>query len=123
MDLYAEIIMDHFKHPRNSGEIIDTDLVFEDVNPVCGDKIKVFLKVEGGKICEMKYLAAGCAISKASASLLSEKVLGLEIDEIDKLSKSDMDELLGTEIVPGRTKCEMLALSAVKKILKLKSYE
>ena len=76
-DLYRDFILDHYRNPRNAGTIEDADASFEDINPLCGDKIRRDLKVEDGKVADVRFAGRGCAISMASASLLTEQIKGL----------------------------------------------
>ncbi len=113
-DLYREQILDHSRHPRNFGEIQDADFTYEDSNPLCGDKIRIDVKVEGGKIADIKFSGRGCAISQAAVSILTDMVKGLELNEVKDLSAQDMIDELGISISPARVKCALLGLKVLK---------
>ena len=120
MDLYQEIILDHFKHPRNHGLVEGAEITGEDFNPLCGDKIQISLKlnIDGG-IAAVGFSGSGCAISQASMSLLSEEIVGKSLKEVVDLSNEKIYELVHTEVSPARVKCALLGLSTVKKAIKL----
>lgn len=114
-DLYREVIIEHYKNPGFRGSLDPHDISFEDENPLCGDQIKIDLRVdESGKITEAAFDGHGCAISQASADLLLESVIGRSIEEIKKLNKSDILEMLGIELGPVRLKCALLPLKILK---------
>ncbi len=108
--LYREAILDHYKHPHNFGEIDDADLEFEDTNPLCGDELKVQLKVRDGKVADVAFSGHGCAISQASASMASDEVIGMDVDELIRLDRAFVLELLGIDISATRLKCALLTL-------------
>jgi nitrogen fixation NifU-like protein len=113
--LYREAILDHYKHPHNFGEIDDADLEFEDNNPLCGDELKVQLKVgEDGRVETVRFSGQGCAISQASASMISDEIKGMSVEELRKLDKSAILELLGIDISATRMKCALLSLKVLK---------
>jgi nitrogen fixation NifU-like protein len=114
-DVYREYILEHYKHPHNWGEIDDADLEFEDTNPLCGDELKVQLKVDGDrKVTDVAFSGHGCAISQAAASMTSDEVKGMSVDELLKLDKSFVLELLGIDISATRMKCALLSLKVLK---------
>ena len=113
-DLYREQILDHYKNPRHWGEIEDADLEFEDTNPLCGDELKVQLKVRDGKVAEVAFSGHGCAISQASASMASEEVVGMDVDDLVRLDRDFVLELLGIDISATRMKCALLSLKVLK---------
>jgi nitrogen fixation NifU-like protein len=113
--LYREYILEHYKHPHNWGELDDADHEFEDNNPLCGDELKVQLKVAGdGTIEDLRFSGHGCAISQASASMTGDEVKGMKVDELLKLDKSFVLELLGIDISATRIKCALLSLKVLK---------
>ena len=116
MSDYKEIIIDHYKNPRNQGEIMDADKVIDEANASCGDIIKIYVKMEGGKIADMKWRGIGCAISTAGASMLSEKVIGMTREDLEKFGEKGVVEMLGGEINAGRMKCATLAYRGLLKI-------
>src|SRR3954463_3102206 len=113
--LYREQILEHYKHPQNFGHLDDPDLEFEDVNPLCGDELKVELKVDDErKITDVAFSGQGCAISQASASMVSDEVKGMSVDDLLKLDKQFVLALLGIEISATRMKCALLSLKVIK---------
>jgi nitrogen fixation NifU-like protein len=120
MDIYGEIILDHFKNPRQAGLLKNSDLQAEDFNPLCGDKVKVSLKVDpAGKISKFGFEGDGCAISVASESLLGEKIIGLNLNEVTGMENEEVLKMLGIPISPGRVKCAVLGFSCIKKAAKV----
>ena len=87
MDLYAEEILDHYKHPRHFGHLDDPSLVYHDRNPLCGDEITLELKIEDGKVADVAFTGHGCAISRAAASMMSEEIIGKSLDELKALGQ------------------------------------
>jgi nitrogen fixation NifU-like protein len=114
-DLYREIIIEHYKNPSYKGELDPADITFEDENPLCGDHIRIDLRVdENDKVTEAAFSGHGCAISQASADLLLESVIGKSLDEVKALSKQDVLDLIGIELGPVRLKCALLSLKVLK---------
>lgn len=119
-DLYREIIIDHYKNPYHKGRLEKSDYVFEDENPLCGDHIHIELRVdEEQNVVDAKFDGQGCAISMSSADLLLESIIGKNIDDLKRLGKQDVLDLLGIELSPVRLKCALLSL----KVLKAAVYE
>ncbi len=119
MDLYAEQILDHYKHPRNTGVLAGATNMHEEENVSCGDRLKLELRIEGGLIREVGWTGAGCAISQAGMSLLSERLHGMSIDEASKLSKRDLLDLLHVPVSERRMKCALLGLHTLLNTLRL----
>lgn len=118
MDLFSEIILDHYKHPNNKGRLKKSQITIHEVNPLCGDKLQIDLILDKkGHIKEIGIIPEGCAISTASASLLSEKLKGKSLKDVEKMTEKDIFKMLGIEINPGRIKCAMLPLVTIKKAL------
>lgn len=114
-DLYREIIIDRYKNPLYRGELNPHDISFEDDNPLCGDHLRIDLRVdEHGHVAEAAFSGHGCSISQASADLLLESILGKSLEEVRKLSKEDVLELLGITLGPVRLKCALLSLKVLK---------
>ena len=114
-DLYREIILDHYKNPAFKGSIADSDYSFEDENPLCGDQLHIDLKTDDkGKITDARFEGHGCAISMASADMLLESLIGKSIEDVKKLSKQDILDMLGIELSPVRLKCALLSLKVAK---------
>jgi nitrogen fixation NifU-like protein len=113
--LYREQILDHYKHPHNFGELEDADLEFEDTNPLCGDELRVQLRTgDDGRIEAVRFSGQGCAISQASASMVSDEIKGMTPDELLRLDREFVLELLGIDISATRMKCALLALKVLK---------
>lgn len=114
-DLYRELIIERYKNPSYRGLLDPHDITFEDDNPLCGDHIRIDLRVdEEGKVTEAGFDGKGCAISLASADLLVESVVGKSIDEVKALTKEDLLDMLGIELGPVRLKCALLSLKVLK---------
>ena len=118
-DLYREQILDHYKRPRNWSpplpELESPDLDFEDNNPLCGDELRVTVAVDDeGRVAELRFSGHGCAISQASASLASEEVVGMKVDELLRLDREFVLDLLGIEVSATRMKCALLSLKVLK---------
>ena len=109
-DLYRDYILDHYKNPRNSGELADATHQFHDSNPLCGDEITMYLRVREGVVDDVRFVGRGCAISQASASMLTEQVKGRPLDEIRAIGREQVLENLGITISPARIKCALLGL-------------
>lgn len=114
-DFYRDFILDHYRNPRNFGHLDKPDAVAEDLNPLCGDQIRIELQVDGGgKVTDLRFSGKGCAISQASASMLTETVKGKSLEEIATLPKDVVLENVGIGISPTRMKCAMLGLKVLK---------
>jgi nitrogen fixation NifU-like protein len=114
-DLYRENILQHYKNPHHWGELPSADLEAEDLNPLCGDELKVQLKVDGaGRIEDIRFSGHGCAISQASASMASDEVIGMPVEELLKLDRDFVLDLLGIDISATRMKCALLSLKVLK---------
>ncbi len=114
-ELYRDQILEHYKRPHNFGHLDHPDLEFEDTNPFCGDEQHVTIKLDGEeKVAEVAFEGQGCAISTAATSLLTDELVGMSRDELLKLPKDFVLELLGIEISATRMKCAMLGLKIVK---------
>jgi nitrogen fixation NifU-like protein len=114
-DLYRENILQHYKRPHHWGELPEADLEADDLNPLCGDELKVQLKLDDeGKIADVRFSGHGCAISQASASMASDEIIGMPVDDLLKLDRSFVLELLGIDISATRLKCALLSLKVLK---------
>ncbi len=114
-DLYREEILEHYKRPHNWGPMESPDLEAEDNNPLCGDELKVMLRVDDdGVIEDVRFDGHGCAISQAAASMTSDEVKGMKVDELLKLDRSFVLDLLGIDISATRMKCALLSLKVLK---------
>jgi nitrogen fixation NifU-like protein len=112
--LYSEIILDHFRNPRNYGSLPSPDISSEDVNPLCGDRIRIELRVKDGIVEAARFKGDGCAISLAAASILTELILGANVTEGDVVSTERLLSSLESDIRPARIKCALLPLEAAR---------
>jgi nitrogen fixation NifU-like protein len=114
-DLYREQIIDRYKNPRMRGTLDPHDYSYEDDNPLCGDHLRIDLRVDGdGRVQEAAFSGEGCAISQASADLLMESVVGKSLEEVKRYGKEAVLEMLGIELGPVRLKCALLSLKVLK---------
>jgi nitrogen fixation protein NifU and related proteins len=113
-DLYRDYILDHYKQPRNFGELEPHDLEAHEHNPLCGDELGVHIRVRDGRIEDLRFQGHGCAISQASASIASEELKGMELSEVEGLGADWMIELLGIPVSATRRKCALLNLKVVR---------
>ena len=120
---YREYILDHYRDPRNYGKLEKPDVHSEDSNPLCGDQLGMDLQIEGDRVIEVRFQGRGCAISQATASMLSEMIEGKTVEEVSKLGKDDVLEALGIPISPARTKCAFLSLRVLHRGLAMAGLE
>lgn len=114
-DFYRELILDHYKNPRHKGKLEPNDFSYEDSNPLCGDQIRIDVRLDADqRVKEVAFTGRGCAISQASASMLTESIVGKPLAEVKQLTREDILELLGIELTPARLKCAMLSLKVLK---------
>ena len=113
-DLYRQNILDHYQNPRNFGTLPKPDISVEDSNPLCGDKIRMDLRVEDGRIADVRFSGVGCSISRAAASMLTEEIKGKTLEEVKRIGREEVLEMLGIELGPVRLKCALLALKTLK---------
>jgi len=114
IDMYAEEIISHYEHPHNKGELKDANVSMHEYNPLCGDDLTMYLKIKDGKIEDVKFKGTGCAISMASASMLTDFIKGKSISDIERMGLPTIIELLGIDPGPARLKCATLSLRTVK---------
>ena len=113
-DLYQEVILEHSKQPRNFRELSTANRKAEGYNPLCGDHFTVYLNVEGNSIKDIAFQGSGCAISQASASMASDELIGMPVEDLLKLDKDFVLDLLGLDISATRMKCALLSLKVIK---------
>jgi nitrogen fixation protein NifU and related proteins len=113
--IYSEIILDYYRHPRNKGKLENPQIHARDSNPLCGDVIEIQMILDGNDtVKDVRYSGQGCAISQASASMLTELVKGKTLDEVRKISKEDILSLIGGQLSAVRLKCALLSLKVMK---------
>ena len=116
-DLYRDYILEHYRRPHNFGVLEAPSATFEGSNPLCGDRITMQLTVQDGVVTEVGFTGRGCAISQASASLLTDEVKGRPVEVVAGFGADDLLELLGIEISPARLKCAMLSFESLQHLL------
>ena len=117
-ELYSDILLDHFRHPRNYGSLDAPDISNEQFNPLCGDRIRLELKLDQSKVNEARFKGDACAISTASASLLTELVLGRNLAQLAEIPDERLISALASDIKPARLQCALLPLLALREGLK-----
>ena len=113
-DLYRDYILEHYRRPHNFGVLDDANAQYEGANPLCGDRITMQLRVTGDQIAAVGFTGRGCAISQASASLLTDEIKGKPVENAASMQASDVLDLLGIEISPARMKCALLSLETLQ---------
>jgi nitrogen fixation NifU-like protein len=116
-DLYRDYILEHYRRPHNFGILEEPDARYEGANPLCGDRITMMLGIRDGIVSEVAFTGRGCAISQASASLLTDEIRGKPVADVEKMTPDDVLDLLGIEISPARLKCALLSLDTVSHAL------
>ena len=116
-DLYRDYILEHYRRPHNFGVLDEPTVTYEGANPLCGDRITMMLGIRDGVVAQVAFTGRGCAISQASASLLTDEVKGKSVDDVTKLTPDDLLDLLGIEISPARLKCALLSLDTLEHAL------
>lgn len=113
-DFYREIILEHYKHPINRGEIPNATISHEEDNPLCGDRIRIDLLIKDDVVQDVKFNGQGCAISQASADMLSEEIKGKTLAEVQNIDKQTVLDMIGIPLTPARLKCALLSLKVLK---------
>jgi nitrogen fixation NifU-like protein len=116
-DLYRDYILEHYRRPHNFGVLDEPTASYEGANPLCGDRITMQLTIKDGVVAEVGFTGRGCAISQASASLLTDEIKGKPVDEVAGFAATDLLDLLGIEISPARLKCAMLSFDSLQHLL------
>lgn len=114
-ELYKQQIMEHYRSPRNKGVLENAEIDFFELNTLCGDEIRLTMKLNGGRVKDVKFDGRGCAISQSSASLMTEEFKEKTLDELMKISQEDVLRKLGINVGPGRLKCVLLILKALQR--------
>jgi nitrogen fixation NifU-like protein len=112
--IYREIILEHYRNPKNRGTLDPHDYSYEDVNPLCGDEIRIDVRVDGNRISDIRFSGRGCAVSQASASILTEMVEGQTLDAVKAIGKDELFDEIGIPVSPARVKCALLGLKVLK---------
>ena len=116
-DLYRDYILEHYRRPHNFGVLEAPSATYEGSNPLCGDRITMQLTVSDGVVTDVGFTGRGCAISQASASLLTDEIRGKPVSEVAGFGATDLLDLLGIEISPARLKCAMLSFESLQHLL------
>src|SRR3954453_7455443 len=112
--LYSEILLDHFRHPRNYGNLPAPDIAYEELNPLCGDRIRIELRLNNAVVEDARFTGDGCAISMAAASLLTELIVGTDITDSAAISDDRLISALESDIKPARLQCALLPLNVLR---------
>jgi nitrogen fixation NifU-like protein len=113
-DMYRDYILDHYKNPRNQGELPGATNTYADSNPLCGDELSMALRIDDDRVADVRFSGKGCAISQASASILTEEIKGKTLDEVKAIDRDHILGNLGIPISPARIKCALLSLKTLK---------
>jgi nitrogen fixation protein NifU and related proteins len=116
-DLYRDEILEHYRRPHNFGTLPTPDAMHEGYNPLCGDRITLMLGLEGEEVKEVAFTGRGCAISQASASMLTDEIKGKPLADVARLTNQDVLDELGIEISPARLKCALLSIETLRRAL------
>ena len=116
-DLYRDYILEHYRRPHHFGVLEAPTSSYEGANPLCGDRITMQLGIRDGVVAEIAFTGRGCAISQASASLLTDEIMGMPVEKAEAFRADDLLELLGIDISPARLKCAMLSLETLEHAL------
>jgi nitrogen fixation NifU-like protein len=117
MDLFAEQIISHYEHPHNKGRLGKPSSKMHELNTTCGDEITMYLEIANGKVKDAKFEGSGCAISMATASMLTDYIKGRGVSELERMGVKDIIDLIGLDPGPARLKCATLSLRAMKEAL------
>ncbi len=113
-----EFMLDHYQNPHNHGELEDADAHFQGGNPGCGDIVTMYLKMDGDRIADVSFTGEGCTISQATASVLTDELKGMTVQEVEELGYPFISDLMGDEVVKMRPRCATVGLEAAKSALK-----
>ncbi len=113
-NLYRERILDHYRNPRNQGTLEDADISNKLDNPVCGDVVRLDVRLSDGRVSEARFSGRGCVLSMASASMLTEEVLGKSVEELRAMEDADVFEMMGITLGAVRAKCGLLSLRVLQ---------
>ena len=116
-DLYRDEILEHYRRPHNFGTLPSPSAVHEGYNPLCGDRITMMLAIDGDAVRDVAFTGRGCAISQASASMLTDRIKGMPLTQVSGLTNGDVLDELGIAISPARLKCALLSIETVREAL------
>lgn len=116
-EIQAEIVLEHYREPHNYGKIEDASVSLTESNPVCGDTVNISLLIEDGVVTDIKFVGKGCSISQASASMLTDRVLGKSLEELKKMGEDAVLEMIGLNLGPSREKCALLSFNTLQKCI------
>ena len=116
-EISTEILLDHYRNPHNYGQIEDANEKLIEFNPVCGDTVQITIRIENDVVTDIKFIGRGCSVSQGGASMLTDKVKGMNIGEIKKINQEDILNMLGLKLGPSREKCALLSLNALHKCI------
>ena len=116
-EMQIQIILDHYREPRNYGKIQNETTSITEANPVCGDTLHFSILIDAGMLADVKFVGQGCSISQASASMLTEFIKGKPVAEVKKIKPEDVLRMIGIELGPAREKCALLSYNALMKAL------
>lgn len=117
-EVAKEILLDHYKNPRNYGKVPEPSGSITENNPVCGDTVHISFTIESGRLKEVRFIGQGCSVSQAAASILTEYATGRAVEEVMSLNDGDFLAMIGFPLGPNREKCALLSLNALKKAIR-----
>ena len=117
-EINTEILLDHYRNPHNYGQVEDPTSKILEYNPVCGDTVQMTVKIEDGRLSDVKFIGRGCSVSQGTASMLTDHVKGKTVEEVKKITPEDVLGMLGLSLGPSREKCALLSLNTLHKCIK-----
>lgn len=114
-EIYKENILDHYRNPHNAGVLQDCTIKHRELNPLCGDQIELFVKLNGCRCCDVKFCGKGCAISQAAISMLTDRIKNKSVEELKRITQQDVLQMLGITVGVVRMKCALLSLKTLQK--------
>ncbi len=117
-EINTEILLDHYRNPHNYGQIENPSSKILEYNPVCGDTVQMTVKIDHGKISDVKFIGRGCSVSQGTASMLTEYAKGKTVEEVKGITPEDVLKMLGLSLGPSREKCALLSLNTLHKCIK-----
>lgn len=117
-ELQAEIVLEHYREPHNYGTLDNPSVSLTESNPVCGDTVNLSLHVEDGVVKEVKFVGKGCSISQASASMLTDRIVGKTLEELKSMEEQSVIDMIGLKLGPSREKCALLSFNIMQKCIR-----